>query len=99
MATYGLRLRNAAGNVTVDISTRLPRLIYQWQIDNVVLSSDLDNSGPTYTSPAIGGLANDGTWSVYCPFACRMEWLGNQVRMRFFSVASNKRIIVSFFKV
>lgn len=98
MATYGLRIRDAAGNVSIDISTRLPRLIYQWQLNNVTLSNDLQGPEVTYDPPPVAGLANDGTWLIYCPFACRIDWVSGKPRFKFYSSA-NSAVSVSFFKI
>lgn len=98
MAIYGLRIRDAAGNVTIDISSRLPRLIYQWQISNVTLSNDLQGPLFVYNAPDVPGLANDGTWLIYCPFACRIDWISGKPQFKFYSSA-NSAVSVSFFKI
>ncbi len=81
----GLQVFSTAGAIVLDITDRLPRLISVWNL-NPTLSSDESTLYP-YDSPAVAGLANDGSWFVSCTgCANRLEFIGgNRVRMWFFT--------------
>lgn len=78
---YGLRVRNG-GEVVLDTSARLVRLIDIWNIAGAQISSGIDSSGwvwsPTwYYSPVYEGLADDGTWMVDAPGTTnQVEFIG-----------------------
>lgn len=68
--SFAIQTMGPSGNVLLDTSERLARVVGVWTIAGAQVSPSIWGAGSEtywYTSPVFVGLANDGSWFVDAP--------------------------------